>query len=121
MSAEQNPFKVENVLKGFFVVYRNFADRLPATVWIFENNAYDSYVLCDTDINYPNECLPAANLWKYSCPNRNVNVSGEATDGDGTKAAEKSQVQFVGVGKKDIRKLLRHLLIIKHLTSMIIR
>ena len=112
MTAEQNPFKVENVLKAFFVVHRKLADRLPATVWIFENNAHDSFVLCDTDISYPNECLPVANLWKYNCPNRNVNP------GD---AAEKNQVHFVSVGRKDIKKLLRHLLIIKHLRVEIFR
>ena len=121
MAAEQNPFKVENVLSAFFTVHRKFPSRLPATVWIFENDAYDSFVLCDTDLRHPNECLPAANLWKYSCQNRNFNESVKEMETNGKKAAETSQVHFVSVGKKDIRKLLRHLLIIKHLRVEIFR
>ena len=84
----------------------------------FENNAYDSFVLCGSDIQYPNECIPAANLWKYSCGNRNTSIQ---EDGSDKSNSENSEIQFVSVRKKDTRKLLRHLLIIKHLRVEIFR
>ena len=113
MAAGQHPFKDEKVMKAFFDVYRGYDDRLPATVWIFENNDNGNYVLCDKDMNFPAECLPAANLWKYSCPNPHKKES-DLTGGVDSSAHE-SQVHFVSVHKKDIRKLLKYLLIVKHL------
>ena len=119
MATDKNPFKNESTLKAFFTVHRKMVERLPATIWIFENDAYaDSFVLCSGDIQYPNECIPAANLWKYTCKDRNA--SGEQDTGNKTNA-EKTEVHFVSVGKKDTRKLLRHLLIIKHLRIEIFR
>ena len=119
MAADKNPFKAENVLKAFFLVHRKFKERLPTTIWIFENNAYDSYVLCDTDVKYPDECIPAANLWKYSCENRNAIECDEADSK--SKSDDLAEVHFVSVKRKDIRKLLKHLLIIKHLRVEIFR
>jgi choline kinase len=119
MAADKNPFKSENTLKAFFMVHRKIAERLPATIWIFEHDAYaDSFVLCDSDIQYPNECIPATNLWKYSCTNRNASVQEDSSN---KTNSEKNEVQFVSVRKKDTRKLLRHLLIIKHLRIEIFR
>ena len=125
MAADKNPFKSDNSLKAFFMVHRKITERLPATIWIFENDAYaDSFVLCDSDVQYPNECIPAANLWKYSCTNRNApvqEVKQEVNQGSNKTNSEKNEVHFVSVRKKDARKLLRHLLIIKHLRIEIFR
>ena len=120
MAEDKNPFKADNVLKAFFLVHCKLTERLPTTVWIFENNAYDSFVLCDTDIKYPDECIPAANLWKYSCQNRNVTESDDKADSQ-SKSEEKAEVHFVSVRRKDIKKLLKHLLIVKHLRVEIFR
>ena len=116
MTTEKNPFKQENILKAFFLVYGKLKERLPSTIWIFENHAFDNYVLCDTDTKYPNECIPAPNLWKTSCENQNLEH-----DSDNEKFKEKREVNFVSVKKKDIRKLLKFLLVIKHLRVEIFR
>ena len=112
MATERNPFKTEDILKAFFVIYRQFNERLPTTVWIFENNAYDSFVLCEKDTKFASDCIPDASLWKSSCPNRNAI---KLEENDGKLPTEKTDVSFVSVKKKDIRKLLKYLLLIKHL------
>lgn len=100
MAAVNNhhPFKSSGELSAFLQVYKCRQDRLPATTWIFESG--DLYVLCgDDDVRMATECLPAANLRRYT---HTVN------DEDGS-------ISFVTAhAAKNGRRLLQHILLGKH-------
>ena len=118
MTNEKNPFKAENILKAFFVIHRKFNERLPTTVWIFENNAFDNFVLCEKDTKYASDSIPDTNLWKCTCPNQNA---ARQEQNNVLDQSDNDEVSFVSVKKKDIRKLLKYLLFIKHLRVEIFR
>lgn len=118
MTNEKNPFKADNILKAFFVIHRKLSDRLPATVWIFENNSHDNFVLCEKDTKLASDCIPETNLWKTSCANQNA-VKQEQIDEK--VQTDTKDVPFTCVKRKDMSKLLKYLLIIKHLRVELFR
>ena len=112
MSSGGNPFRTNAELEAFFCVRAaGIKDRLPATVWVFENQD-GNFVVHGQDANYPGECLPSANVWKYAAvvPEKHRLPSPAQGNEEGTA----DEVCFASVHKKDTKKFLQHLLMVKH-------
>lgn len=95
MALDNHPFKTKAELNAFLRLHETLNDRMAATVWIFESG--DFFILCDSDITFSDESVPAANVVKY-CYTRD----------------DDTIIKLVRVHAKNHRQLLKHILLVRH-------